>query len=244
MKFGYSMPSASPLYPEPPYFYKGNRVMAITFRTTAEILRELVPMPLLPNPDNLAFIYIGDFNVVSPVQANYREVGIGIPAIFKETLGSYFAYLYLDPPLAIVPGREIWGWPKKDAEIAFTAKEGIYQASVRREGVTLVTASVNAIEQIKPIPIQPGLPAFNLKLVPSVQKNHSPDVLQLTSATTVSEKKELFKGEAMLSFASSESDPLGRIQILEILGGDQYTEDLSLDCGDVLFDYLVENPNT
>jgi acetoacetate decarboxylase len=241
MKFGYSMPSASPLYPEPPYYYKGNRVMAITFRTTAEILRELVPMPLLPNPDNLAFIYIGEFNVVSPVQANYREVGIGIPAIFKEILGSYFAYLYLDPPLAIVPGREIWGWPKKDAEIAFNTKKGTYQATVRRESVTLVNASVNAVEQIKPIPSQPDLPAFNLKLVPSVKKNHSPDVLQLTSAMTVSEKKELFKGKAKLSFSSSGSDPLGRIRVLEILGGEQYTEDLSLDCGDVLFDYLTEN---
>lgn len=241
MKFGFSMPSASPLYPEPPYYYKGNRVMAVTFRTTAEILRELVPMPLLPNPDNLAFIYIGDFNVVSPVQTNYREVGIGIPAIFKETLGSYFAYLYLDPPLAIVPGREIWGWPKKDAEITFTAEKGLFQATVNREGVALIRASVNVSEQVKPIPNQPDIPAFNLKIVPSVKKNHPPDVLQLTSATTISEKKELSRGEAALSFASSPTDLLERMPVLEIISGEQYIEDLSLDCGEVLFDYLTEN---
>jgi acetoacetate decarboxylase len=242
MKFGYSMPSASPLYPEPPYYYKGNKVIAITFRTTPEILQELVPAPLVPNPDNLAFIYIGEFKVVSPIKVNYKEVGIGIPAIFKDILGSYFAYLYLDPPLAIVPGREIWGWPKKDAEITFTAEKGIYQVKVFREGVTLVTVSVNAAEKVTPIPAQSDLPAFNLKVVPSVKRNHSPDVLQLTSAITVSEKNELFRGEAKLSFASSGSDHLGRIPVLEILGGEQYTEDLSLDCGDVLFDYLSEIP--
>jgi acetoacetate decarboxylase len=242
MNFGYSMPSVAPLYQEPPYYYKGNNVITITFRTTPEILRELVPAPLVPNPDNVAFIYIGNFNVVSPVQANYREVGIGIPAVFKGILGGYFAYLYLDQPHAIVPGREIWGWPKKDAEIKYIPKKGKYSAHVYREGVTLVKASVNAIEQVTPIPDQPGLPAYNLKLVPSVKKNHAPDVLQLTSAVTVSKKKELFRGEANLTLASSESDPLGRMQVLEILGGEQYIEDLSLDCGDVLFDYLSDKP--
>jgi len=240
MKFGYSMPSASPLYPEPPYYYKGNRVIAITFRTTPEILQELVPTPLVPNPDNLAFIYIGEFKVVAPVIANYKEVGIGIPATFKDIRGSYFAYLYLDPALAIVPGREIWGWPKKDAEITFNGENGIYLASVCREGVTLVSISLDAAEQVTPIPDQTDLPAFNLKAVPSVKRNHSPDVLQLTSAVTVSKKKELFRGEATLSFASSESDHLGRIPVLEILSGEQYTEDMSLDCGEVLNDYLSE----
>jgi acetoacetate decarboxylase len=242
MKFGYSMPSAAPLYQEPPYYYKSNNVITITFKTTPEILRELVPAPLVPNPDNVAFIYIGRFKVVSPVQANYREVGIGIPVVFKGVLGSYFAYLYLDPPYAIVPGREIWGWPKKDAEITFTANKGRYRASVRREGVTIISASVNATEEVTPIPNQPDLPAFNLKLVPSVKKNHAPDVLQLTSAVTVSKKTELFRGEAKLTLASSESDPLGRLQVLEVLGGEQYIEDLSLDCGDVLFDYLSKIP--
>jgi acetoacetate decarboxylase len=62
----------------------------------------------------------------------------------------------------------------------------------------------------------------------------------LTSASTISVKKELARGEATLSFASSPGDQLGSIKVLEILSGEQYIEDLSLDCGDVLFDYLTE----
>jgi len=118
MKFGYSMPSASPLYPEPPFHYENNQVISIIFRTAPEMLQELVPAPLRSNPDNLAFIYVGIFNV--PQKGIYKEAGIGIPAFFGETFGSYLIYLYLDPALAIMPGREIWGWPKKDAEITFT----------------------------------------------------------------------------------------------------------------------------
>jgi acetoacetate decarboxylase len=241
MKIGYSMPSAAPLFPEPPFVCKDNKVIRIVFRTSAEILRELVPEPLLPNPDQLAFIYIDDIHIVAPVKINYLEVGIGIPALFDGALGYYFAFLYLDSPLAIITGREIWGWPKKEAEITFTEKDKLFKASVRREGVSLVQASVNTTEQVVPIPSQPDSPAFNLKLIPSVKRNHPPEVLQLTSTITTSEKKVFFRGDAKLSFTSSGTDPLGRIPILEILSGEQYIEDMTLDCGDVLYDYLSEN---
>ena len=93
---------------------------------------------------------------------------------------------------------------------------------------------------VKPIPDQLNTPAFNLKIVPSVVKGHDPEILQLTSAITVSHKKELWSGEAALAFASSPSDTLGRMPVLEIIMGENYMEDMSLDCGEVLFDYLAE----
>jgi acetoacetate decarboxylase len=241
MKFGYSMPSASPLYPESPYYFNSNRVISIIFRTTTEILQELVPVPLRPNPDNLAFVYIGEFNVDAPLKGKYREAGVGIPTIYKGKVGNYFVSLNLDSAHAIVGGREIWGWPKKDAEITFTVTQDLFQARVRRAGITLITASVNAVEKVELIPDQPDFPPFNLKIVPSVQKDHFPDILQLTSAITVSARKELARGSATLSFASSPADQLEKQLILEIIGGEQYVGDLSLDCGEVLFDYLKES---
>jgi acetoacetate decarboxylase len=240
MRFGYSMPVVSPLYPEPPYCYKGNQLISIVFRTTSEILHEIVPKPLVPNSDNLAFFYIGEFNVDSPLRGNYKEAGIGVPVLFGETLGSYLVYLYLDSPLAIVPGREIWGWPKKDAVITLAHDKGTFYASVSRGGVTLISASVNASEQVQPIPDQPNVPVFNFKLIPSAKKNNPPDVMQLTSALVVSEKKALCRGQATLSLNSSPTDDLGRIPILAIISGEQYVEDMRLDCGDIAFDYLAE----
>lgn len=241
MKFGYSMPSSSPLYMEPPYYYKGSRVVTIMFRTTSEALQQLVPEPLIPNPDDLAFVYFGEFKVDSPWKTTYREVGIGTPAIFGKTVGSYLIYLYLDPALAIVPGREIWGWPKKDAEITFTVENHLFSTRVVRNGFTLLSASVDAAERVEPLPVQPDMPSFNLKLIPSVKKNNPPDVLQLTSAIVLSEKQELNRGQASLSLASSPADDLGAIPVVEIISGEQCVENATLDCGDVLFDYLAEN---
>jgi acetoacetate decarboxylase len=239
MKFGYSMPSTSPLYPEPPFYFENNKIISIVFTTTKEALQELVPAPLLPNLQNLAYIYIGILNV--PQRGVYKEAGIGIPTFFGEKIGNYLLYLYLDEAFAIVPGREIWGWPKKDAEIIFTEGKGAYNATVNRAGATIISLSLDNLEVIKPIPDSQNTPNFNLKIIPSVKKNHTPDILQLTTSMVISRKKALFRGKATLIFNSSPDDPLGNLPVLDIVSGEQSIEDMSMDCGDVLFDYLAEN---
>jgi acetoacetate decarboxylase len=241
MKYGYSMPSTNPLFPEPPYFYKSNQIINIVFATNPEILRELVPAPLQPNPDNIAFIYVGEFNMDVPLKGSYLEAGIGIPVTFKERPGNFMTSLYLNSGQAIAGGREIWGWPKKDATIDFTSTNGTFHTSVIREGTEIIKASVKVTQQVNPIPDQSDSPAYNLKIIPSAVKGLPPEIVQLTSAVIVSQKKELWSGEAALSFTSSPSDPLGRIPILAILQGGQYVEDMSLDCGEVLYDFLTEN---
>ena len=57
-----------------------NRMLAIMFRTSQDILRDLVPEPLVVNPDCQMIIYIGALNIVSPLRVSYLEAGIMIPA--------------------------------------------------------------------------------------------------------------------------------------------------------------------
>jgi acetoacetate decarboxylase len=239
MKYGYSMPSTAPFYPEPPFYFENNKIISILFTTTKEALRELVPAPLIPNRQNLAYIYIGSLNV--PPRGVYKEAGIGIPAFFGKKIGNYLLYLYLDEAFAIVPGREIWGWPKKDAEITFIEGKTAFDATVKRAGTTIISLSLDNLEVVEPIPDSTSTPNFNLKIIPSVRKNHPPDVLQLTTSTVLSTKKALFRGKASLVFNSSPDDPLGKLPVLDILSGEQSVEDMSMDYGDVLVDYLKEN---
>jgi acetoacetate decarboxylase len=239
MKFGYSMPSTSPLYPEPPFYFENNTIISVVFTTSQEALHEFVPAPLVPNPQNLAFIYVGLLNV--PHKGVYKEAGIGIPASFGEIIGDYMLYLYLDEAFAIVPGREIWGWPKKEAQIEFTEQHGAYHATVNRAGTTIINLSVEILEAISPLPDSSSTTNFNLKIIPSVKKDYPPDVLQLTTSPVVSSKRALYRGKATLEFYSSSEDPLGNLPTLDILNGEQSIEDMSMYCGDVLLDYLKEN---
>jgi acetoacetate decarboxylase len=241
MKFGYSMPGVAPFYDAPPYIYQGNRSFNILFKATPETLQALVPAPLVPNPDSVLFIYIAQFNVVAPIRFRYLEMGIGVPALFSDTAGQYAVYLYLDKAGAIVPGREIYGWPKKDAEISFTEEKDGITAKVVRDGIVLADATLHLLERVDPIPQQPSAPWFNLKLIPSVKKNAPPDVMQLTSTVIESEMKEMYTGSATLKLGSSVSDPLGAIPILEILESRFSVDDITLGYGDIIHDYLTEN---
>jgi acetoacetate decarboxylase len=241
LKFGYSMPSTSPLYPQPPFYFENNKIISVVFTTTKDALRELVPAPLVPNPQNLAYIYLGILNV--PQRGFYKEAGIGIPAVFGDQIGNYLLYLYLDEAFAIVPGREIWGWPKKDAELSIVEENGSYHASVSRLGATIIQLSLDHLQAIEDIPDSPAVPNYNLKIIPSVIKDHDPDVAQLTTSLVTSKKKILQRGIATLEFASSSEDPLGNLPVLDLLSGEYSVEDMSMDYGEVLFDYLREGIN-
>jgi acetoacetate decarboxylase len=236
----FSMPRTAPLYMAPPYYYQGNRTISILFRTTPEILRELVPAPLVANPDGLIFVYISQFNIVAPQPFAYQEAGIGVPVSFSRTAGQYAVYLYLDEADAIVAGREIYGFPKKGAQLLFNEGNELVTAQVARAGAVLIEAAVSRSERIDPPPQEPAVPWFNLKLIPSVKQDAPPEVMQLTSTLVEGETRELYGGPAELKLASGPLDPLGDIPIVEIVQGRYVIDDFTLGYGEVIHDYLAE----
>jgi len=237
----YCMPGFSPLYGPPPFQFRDNRIISIVFKTTPDALQRFVPKPLLPNPYNLMFIYIGRLNIESPATGryDYLEAGIGIPVVFSTIPGNYPICLYLDKALPIVAGREIYGWPKKDAEITFSEKDGEISGRVERFGTVLVSLSGRLEKKLDPIPTQPELPWFLLKIIPSMRKNAPPDVWQLVSTRNIDVKtKELWNCTATCKLGSSPLDNLGDIKVVEIVGAQFSVGDFAMDYGEVLHDYL------
>lgn len=240
-EMGYSMPSTAPLYAEGPYEYRDCWWMFIMFRTTPEVLRELVPEPLKPNPKNIMTISLGAPHAAG--FGSYHEVLIAVPASFKDISGRYVPYMYLDSDIPIACGREIWGWPKKEARISVFEKDGMVRSVVERGGIEIIKASVVLGDLVKePQQLAPPEPRyFNLKIIPSVKQGVPPDVQQLTTTTLENYKvKRAYKGNATLEFGLSPADPLHRIKVEEILAGYYLFMDCDLTYGDVLYDYLAE----
>jgi acetoacetate decarboxylase len=243
IKKAYTMPSAAPLYSPPPVQFRDNKIISVLFKTTPEVLQTLVPEPLVPNPGNLMFIYVGELNIENPAGGiySYLEAGLGVPVAFSKTSGNYAVYLYLDKALPIVGGREIWGWPKKDAQISFEVQDEKIKAKIERFGAPLITLTSTLLKKIDPVPRQPELPWFNLKIIPSVEQDSPPDVMQLTSSmNTGNDTKELYNCKASVEFGSSAMDPLGKIEIVEIVGAQFSVSDFVMNYGNVLHDYLAE----
>ena len=113
--FPYTIPAAAPLYPPPPYRYRDCPLMVIPFTAGPGVTRRLVPEPLEPNPDDVAYVAIGHLH--NDRLGSTHEAFIVVPSSDGTREGNYAVFLYLENDACVTSGREIWGWPKKLAEI-------------------------------------------------------------------------------------------------------------------------------
>jgi acetoacetate decarboxylase len=243
---GFSTPLIAPLYGAPPVKYSDSKFVTIGFKTSPEVLRKLVPQPLVPNPDNLMGVYTSSLNAndyqsgeFSFPGRNYFEVALVIPVRFDKTAGNYCVVMYLDKTVTGVSmGREIWGLPKKGAQITFDEKDRKVSSIVSRFGTPIIKLNFERVQKVEPIPPRPSTPMFSLKYIPSVKKDAPPDVMQLISYVSEWKRKEMWIGNGSVEFGSLPADPLGDIPVLQIVGGRYEVAEGNLPLGDVVYDYL------
>jgi len=235
----YSTPTMSPLFGPPPYEYRDNWGITVVFKTKPEVLKSLVPEPLVPNSDGIMFVTISRFFVSG--FGSYNELIFGAPVNYGDRVVNYSLYLMLDNDIPIGAGREIWGFPKKLARVELTEQDGILTGTVERGGILLVKACVSIDALGKPEDAAGSAEYVNLKLIPSVRKDAPPDVMQLTTTTLENvELKQVYKGRATLEFGMSPADAFHEIPVVEVLGGLYVNSDFTLTYGEVLHDYLKE----
>jgi len=237
---GTYLSSTTPPYAMPPLIYANNQMLSVTFKTPPNVLRALVPEPLVVNADNLMTIYIGKLNIIDPEPISYYEAGILIPVSYEETKGSYMPILYLDKALPITIGREIWGFPKFQADLSLEVESGIVYASVMKEETKLIDATLHMAEPVPSNTSPPGS-IFVLKSIPSAKGSSMYDVKQLTTAIIRDGvSSEVYPGEVTLHLGSTALNPLEMIPVLEIVSGVYTIGGFVLDYGEVVYDYLAE----
>jgi acetoacetate decarboxylase len=241
---GTHLSSVMPSYAMPPFTYEYNQMLSIKIKTSPDVIRALVPEPLVVNPDSLMTVYIGTLNIVDPERISYYEAGIQIPASYRDNKGSYMPILYLDKALPITIGREVWGFPKFQADIGLAVETSVVHASVVKEGTLLIDATLHVGEPVPPTASAPAS-VFLLKSIPSAKGSSTYDVKQLTTAVIRSSvDSEVLPGEATLYLGSTVSDPLALIPVLEVVSGDYTIGGFVLDYGEVLHDYLAGGRTT
>jgi acetoacetate decarboxylase len=244
---GYSMPLMGPAFGAPPRTFHDSKLVSIIFKTTPEALKKLVPKPMTPNPDNLVSVYFGLFNAPDYQSGeylfkggSYHEVGFVVPVTLAKQAGGYSLFLYLNKPGPMTSGREIWGFPKKDADIVMTDDNGKITLTMERLGIPLMKATFQRTQKVESLPGRAPRTRYNLKFIPSARKNAPPDVMQITSYVQDNKVKEMYKGTATLELGGSSVDPLGTIPILAIVKAEYMVIDGAVDYGDVVFDYLKQ----
>lgn len=236
----FSLPAAAPHYAPPPYRYRRCELTVVPFVASPGVTRRLVPEPLEPNPDDLMLVAVGDMH--NDTLGSTKEAFVVVPVSDGATTGNFTVFLYLESDACITSGREIWGWPKKQAQIETRDSGDRHEAVVRRAGRELIRISVDAGGDVRPEDLGLSPVWFNLKVIPSVIEDAPPEVMQITATTfrdlAVTSARG---GAARLSLGGGGEDPLADlIPVREVLPGARIELDFDLVYGEVVHDYLAE----
>lgn len=235
-----SMPILGPSYPKAPNRFINREYLNIYYETDAEILKELIPEPLIPE-SNIAVFEVMKMPDSSGF-GSYTESGIVIPCLLNGERVNFPLMMFLDDEPPISGGREIWGFPKKFAEpklevIHDTLTGTIHYAGERVALATMTYKHETLMHDPDEIASKLGKKQVLLKLIPSVEGGW--DVAQLVSLHMIDiTVKGAWAGPARLHLIPHVNAPLADLPVRRVVGGSHYIADMTLPYGKVEVDYL------
>ena len=235
-----TIPHRSPLFKPLPRLYAKFEKISVICRAPKEAVRRTLPEPLEYVSDIIeVFVYrcpeVHDLAIPGATPRSYMESGIVLQAAVDGVAGGHVAYEYVTTDDAMAPGREIWGYPKKIADVDWRTQGQTIASRTARRDHTLIdiefTEGPAAYE--KPL-LQPRL---QIKRIPRADGNgydvHQIVLNKLSKWTLF----ETVTGTAKVRLGGQENmDPLFELGPLEVLGAEKIRAEFELGYGEVFKD--------
>jgi acetoacetate decarboxylase len=236
-EWGYTNPVVSYLYGKPPLVWKDMDIALIVYETDIKNVRRVTPEPMEPRT-NLIIVWTSQFEL-GTTQGGFKETAIYVQVTYNGVEGDYEPFLYVNSPLPLTGGREIWGYQKKMAEIELIHDQEAVRAETTRLGHQIVKGLVvperNAT--MAEIPWSSG-GVFSLKYIPSAEEGGEPfRQLILTPGEFTAHEGKFFGGRASIRYERSEIDPTYLLEPKKILGGFFGKGDLFLPLAKIVHEY-------
>jgi len=211
--------------------FKGAEMIWVLWETKQEIINQVLPPPLDPIDRPIALAFVANYPSHSYGLA-YTEAALILRCQFKGELGNYFLAMPLTDDRATFAGREIWGFPKKIANVHFEKKNNEIYGYSERLGVKNIeielklTGKFNEEETPKIV--------SDIQMIPKRGKGTTNYLFKhfihptkegfdynpwLVKQKTTSKIKSMQMGEAKINLKSTIHDPWEEIEIVKILGG-------------------------
>jgi len=226
----YTMPDVSPLYPELPYRYLGYRKLSVIGRADERSLRAFLPAPFELADDRFEVFFM-HAPVVDGLRP-YYEAGVVLSCRFRDRLGGHVTFEYVSTDDSLGAGREIWGYPKKLADVRLWDEGGRTHASCTREGQLLVGAVFSPGRESYAEPVLN--PRLQLKRIPQAQADVAPRVEIVWNELTERATHSQVWGKATLELGDVLNDRLSALGPTEIVGAQLIVGDFLLGYGQVI----------
>lgn len=237
----WSMPWDAPLVPEFPFTFRNVEVLTVSYRTTPEAIKALLPPPLKPTSD-LVLIHIYNMRDVEWL-GSYGECNVMVGAeLSKKVAGGYSPYLFLDSDVGLAHGREVHGQPKKFAEARVEVRKDLLVGTVTRNGIDIITGTMGykqqngTLEDFKKATFDFGV-NLNYKVIPHI--DGKPAIRQITSRKLSDVRiHECWTGPSTVELRPNVQAPVFKLPVVETGTGLYWRADFTLVKGSIIHDYL------
>ena len=202
-----------------PHFFSSEAV-TVEFRTRPEIVERLLPPGLVPADEPLASATIGRWGRSNCVHA-FAGGSLNLRARHGDAVGSYCLSMPMSTDRAIIFGRELFGEPKKQADVSFERTGDRVAASCWRYGSPII--EIEAVLERELPAGESRSRAFHYKFLPRADGRGLESDPVLVMASFESKLNRISSGTGVLRLANTVHDPLGEVEIVEILAA-RYSE--------------------
>lgn len=191
------------------------KIVIAMFVTTRDAIERVLPPPLEPGDTLGASAYVAEFhrpNFCPP----YNEAAVFVPCEYNGEEGSYCLAMPVDNDIAMIGGREIYGYPKKIADSISVTRTGneIHGLCIRR-GIPIIEIKGTLTEVLEET-VTTG-PHFVVKSMLDERGVGARKNPILMRQQNISNLGKIEIGEGTVSFGVSKYDPLHEIPVDEVL---------------------------
>jgi hypothetical protein len=218
--------SIMPLH-NPPYVQEWENKNCTLYSYLCRANPEAIAWALQPTP----FEPLGDWVEISIFDQSTHtyggfETGIAIPVRYKKRPGSCFVQHYVTSDMALMCGREFFGYPKLLGEVKMTWKEDRFRCITKRRGKRILTISGEITDEpaSDPALLLPGYPRgsalfgqlLQVKAFPRADRPGAEIRQVIYRDLAVKLKKRSVVKNPKILLESSEFDPLEKFLPLKI----------------------------
>ncbi len=213
--------------------FKGALMMGVMFQTRPDIVSKLLPPPLQPADMPGGLIFIAQYPETN-LGPGYREAALYLSCQYKGEQGTYCLSMPIDSePNRMHNGRDIFGLPKKMADIHFEREGNRARGWVERLGTRFVEITIDLSGELPQVP--PTGPSFTFKAMPRIDLTPGFDgPVFLCRQQTEVNMKRFEIGAPHVILTPSQADPWAEVEIVQTIIGFYMESDNTMKPGTVL----------
>jgi acetoacetate decarboxylase len=221
-------------------------MFVVYWETKPDIVARLLPPPLKPGAQPIAMAFVANYPRTN-FDVTYQESALFLRAEFEGEEGGYCLSMPVTSDIAMAGGREIFGFPKKIANVRLNRKGDTLEGWTERRGIRFMeirakmTGKLNVEDAQELIMNTAPAPdgslegvSYNFKHFPAPEGMGFDYNPRLVKQVTTMRPKEVQFGEAEVLLQPSDYDPWSEVEIVRVLGAVYTVGDNSMKSGAVV----------